>query len=824
MKLRKAIRKIAALGAGVTMVGATIMGAMAAGLTDYPSPFVADGKFSGVLVVGDKAAAEDVIGVTDIATSLQFSATTKAGTASGVTVTVQGDAWKVGTTSKTLELTENPITLQKQETFRNVTNSIGDDELDALADGEVDNDKGIAPYHQYFNFIQEVKAVDAAEKGYVYYVEDDNDATADFLYFPSSSLILQYEIEFTKSLASDNTTTDTTSNLDDLENEKLTLIGEEFTIIKAHSTAAGVKLTLMSGPVLANMQEGETKTFTINGKEYEVTVPIITDTGTIYAKFVVNGESTDAMVVGDTEKLADGTYLGVKSILPNEAGDVSQDLVEFYLGASKLVLEDQQFTAVGDGGTQQLEVDGESVNDVNVEIDASSSSGTEVKIDSILMNVTADDDFYVGAGEKLSEQMDEPEALFTGNWDIEYRGLTSANVDPISVKSSGSRTYDLKFMDADGNTVSVPIAYASNTSLLKMGDSNDNFVLSEGRDIKKNDYFVVSDTTEQRGQRSTWVLRYKGADKSSDTDPQIRFENVGSNENIVKSYKYTDDSTKIRLGGQDFLVVNDSLDTTNDFNITVDLGGNGAIGSTDVAITTKYGAEIGFGGYNGSIAGRYGNFTGVASGLKINISTPDADDYEDVAPTVVVYNITATTGPEVRMAHLDGLSLLTPEDQEEVSYGYTALGGFITYKQPSGSPQDLIYEYPDKQRTPEVYFTAGTVVISAAGSTEAVESVTISKIEVGATKLASEVTDVTAQNVIAVGGPCANAVAAEVMGNPADCTTGFSSGKGRILLFDNGENVALVVAGYSAIDTRNAAQVLANYGDHALTGTAVEIT
>ncbi|HLC96589.1 MAG TPA: hypothetical protein VJH97_04665, partial [Candidatus Nanoarchaeia archaeon] len=46
----------------------------------------------------------------------------------------------------------------------------------------------------------------------------------------------------------------------------------------------------------------------------------------------------------------------------------------------------------------------------------------------------------------------------------------------------------------------------------------------------------------------------------------------------------------------------------------------------------------------------------------------------------------------------------------------------------------------------------------------------------------------------------------------------------RILLFDNGENVALVVAGYSAIDTRNAAQVLANYGDHALTGTAVEIT
>ena len=63
------------------------------------------------------------------------------------------------------------------------------------------------------------------------------------------------------------------------------------------------------------------------------------------------------------------------------------------------------------------------------------------------------------------------------------------------------------------------------------------------------------------------------------------------------------------------------------------------------------------------------------------------------------------------------------------------------------------------------------------------------------------------------------------MGSPADCTEGFEAGKGRILLFENGDNVAMVVAGYSAMDTRNAAQVVANYGDYPeLAGTAMEVT
>ena len=51
MKVRKAIKKIAALGAGITMVGATILGAMAADLSAYPAPFVQNGQFNALIIV-----------------------------------------------------------------------------------------------------------------------------------------------------------------------------------------------------------------------------------------------------------------------------------------------------------------------------------------------------------------------------------------------------------------------------------------------------------------------------------------------------------------------------------------------------------------------------------------------------------------------------------------------------------------------------------------------------------------------------------------------------------------------------------------------------
>ena len=111
---------------------------------------------------------------------------------------------------------------------------------------------------------------------------------------------------------------------------------------------------------------------------------------------------------------------------------------------------------------------------------------------------------------------------------------------------------------------------------------------------------------------------------------------------------------------------------------------------------------------------------------------------------------------------------------------------------------------------------------TAASSTDAVM---VQRIDVGAV-FASEVSDVNAVNSILVGGPCANAAAATVMGNPANCEAGFEPGVGMLKLYEHSNgNVAMLVAGYNAVDTRNAAAVVANYKDYKsqLKGTSVEV-
>ncbi|MBD3209544.1 hypothetical protein GF367_03955, partial [Candidatus Woesearchaeota archaeon] len=75
--------------------------------------------------------------------------------------------------------------------------------------------------------------------------------------------------------------------------------------------------------------------------------------------------------------------------------------------------------------------------------------------------------------------------------------------------------------------------------------------------------------------------------------------------------------------------------------------------------------------------------------------------------------------------------------------------------------------------------------------------------------------------LIAVGGPCVNTVAMDLMGDPEVCTEGFSEGKAKIKLWES-QN-AIMVAGMLAEDTTGAAQVLAAYEDYDLSGDEVEV-
>jgi len=87
---------------------------------------------------------------------------------------------------------------------------------------------------------------------------------------------------------------------------------------------------------------------------------------------------------------------------------------------------------------------------------------------------------------------------------------------------------------------------------------------------------------------------------------------------------------------------------------------------------------------------------------------------------------------------------------------------------------------------------------------------------------ASEVSNPQADNLLVVGGPVVNAMAARFIGSD----WAYKTGEAIIELKDNGAKVALVVAGTDAVDTRRAARVLRDFNLHAssLVGSAVKVT
>jgi len=825
MRIKQTIKKISALGLGATMVGATIFGAFAqADLAQYPNQYIKDGKFTGVLVVGDSAAAEDVIGVSDIAVSLQFAATVPVAVA-GSTVSTSGEAWLVrkGSTN-VVEMAENLESSEtaNRESIATITGQsyIDDAELASLlASGIASNSKGDAPFEQRIYF-EDLTA------GYVQYLEDRGDITGDFLYFPNGQQIARYELEFTTSLESDvddsSGSADTTGDyLTDLEDVQFNILGKSFSVVQARRNGGktgNITLTLMGGAVRDTLNEGSTKTYTIDGSDFEVTLDFVDADS---AKFTVNGEGTRDMKDGDTDKLSDGTVIGVSNILyQNYAGGVHNS--EFFLGAQKIYIKDTDITDTA--SSHEYKVDDETIDGGDAWIEGS-DDGTTFKMDRLVVNMTADDDIYIPAGGKLSEnpEFSEPALLFGQSWDIEYRGLSDEPLEITRIKSAGSDDYELEFVDGSGNTAKIPLMNVVSGAVTRFGDTNDDLIVTENETITKDDYFLITDESDTNGERKSYALRYRGADKLSSDNPVIKFDDLGSGEKLTRTLSGSTTTSlgnteiaQIKIGGGIYRVYNSSLGnghtgSNKDYGIMVDLDASGGLSADEgVSVNTKFGMDI--------------NITNSSLGVRVAFATTNSDDYDDLTPTTFIFELNGSSGEGRAVVSGDQThSFRAPDDDDKNNYAYSTYGAFVRLSQPTSDPQEVWVEYPQNQRLPLIFITGEGASFStvAAASTGAVS---VQRIDVGATKLASEVSNINAVNSILVGGPCANAATASVMGNPADCTAGFEPGVGMLQMWDVGSgNIAMMVAGFAAADTRNAAAVAANYQDFNLVGSKMEV-
>ncbi len=636
MNVKKTIKKIVALGAGATMVGATMMGAMAQsqqdmGLEDYPGMWMDDGQFQGKLVVGEDAATSDVLGSIDIAASLQAASTAKE------TVDVPGAAGKTTLQGDTAEIGEANDMLTINEPIGDVKETITEFDVEALQGGTVSTDEGTTNYNQYLRF----KAVNNTGSNELFptaVVYGQNDApseqVSDWLHVaegddPEQDAFFEWEIEFEEGLESE-IESDGSGNLElnDLEDEVFNIFGTDFVFVDSevqnNSNNDDVTLEFIAGDVTDSLQEGETKTYTIDGKDYEVTLVFVSNPngGNVEAKLSVNGELTDAMQDGGTDILSSGLEVGIQEILVSERGGVA----EFFLGAQKVQFRDTN--ANDDSFERRVEITEESIEDAFVRIQGqvvgggNLAAGEEFEITDMSYRLTADalsgtTNIYVPPEHGIKEFLDEPMGMLSPSFDITYEGFMDVGETPIEIAANGDDEYEVRATNRQGNQYNIAYVETLDDGTFRLGSDNDedfNFV-EDGNfqtaynagsgNLNASDFFVDKDDeiVLSNNRNDAWddqafshVVEYQSVDTSQQV---LTFEDKAAGS---KELTYTLDSVNEVLGtgtlivagnSYDVYVANGSVDSNHP--VAVDLNADGAVEGDRAKFTTKGGGVIDFG-------------------------------------------------------------------------------------------------------------------------------------------------------------------------------------------------------------------------------------
>ena len=371
MKFKNAIKKIAALGTGVTMLGATLMGAMAADLADYPNMFMKDDKFNAVVVVGDNALPIDIVGAIDMAFSLQYEAT------EDQEISIEGDTTVSASAGVEVASTGDHLTLM--EALSGVETSFKEDDMTTLlADGVVTDDSESDDY----DYTQELEL--SADTVLFDLPDDEIFGTNPALYLDHTTdeaYVLDVTID--------------TINLTLLDDsESITMLGRTFTFdpdmafgdtaivlyasektdtiglgpenAKSVELDDGTKLDL---EVIGANTDGSTATLRVNGKSYTV-------------------ES------GDTVNTA-GTSLYINDVFTYNV-PAPGATVEYFVGSDKVEL-------TTGGAWEEIEVDGDTLSGYEAKITGAIGAVTKMEFRVTPSDIDAEDDQfeYLLVGESL---------------------------------------------------------------------------------------------------------------------------------------------------------------------------------------------------------------------------------------------------------------------------------------------------------------------------------------------------------------------------------------------------------------------------------------
>jgi hypothetical protein len=804
MDVKKAIRKVVAIGTGATMVGATLFGAMAtADLANYPAPFVQNGQFNAVMVIGKESQAIDNMAMTNIATGLQVAGTAKVegtSTATGDSLLLDGGgaAIYLGDTDLKQILDDGDLSILADGSF--VEN-----------DGDYDND---VDYSQFLTIDPDTTLpADGLEApAFQANTEDDNNKAGMYMKIENSNSVYQYDLNFKKAVKIDDGVVNDGPKVD-MATSEIVMLGKSYTITNVELNTGNTavdKITMLTGALEVTQAEYSKQSYTIDGKAYEVEVVVVT---TNEAKFKINGQVTDALAVGQDDEVG-GIKIGVKEILENEGTETGgEDQVSFYLGSREIVLDDGGEVTVDD-----TEIDGSTVTITD------SDAGTYMLMTAISVKTVQDGDtLFLEAGDEWADPA-------FGAFNVNFAGIkedANTNIVDITGSTSSGR---IEFKNSNGDDIKLKV---KDTANVEFGEDGVFWFGTPAAAANE----IAADLTATGNQPELIVLQ----DAAGTAAHHFRVKTI-SGFNTATTVVTIEDIT---AGVEEEVALGDTRAATN----------------ADVAVTTTL-----FGEYNlvvnwDDVAGGaavcgdanaicLSDNTGIVldedinqaiditanEGIKLNngayLSFDETPPIGDVG-LAMAEDVTLIAAPGITLGldDTDGIVVTEPKgttatdgtpdvvilDDDSKDYkGYTNWGAMVEWNSES---DDATITSPDDQTEIQIYVNeAGVAAVAEAGS-EAASTVSIS---VDATIFDNELASLTGQNTIIIGGGCVNKWAADVLGVPFKeypaCAQGLPEGKAVIKLKEYGDKVALVAAGGTGDDTRRAGIVLNQYKTYALSG------
>ncbi len=754
-RLKKTIKRMAAIGTGFAMLGATITGAVAQDLGNYPQPFIdANGVFNDntAIVVGAEAAASDTLGAVDIAQRLQFDAKTPV-SGGGGTVKVAGG------------VTED-IPLMK-----GIANSTTFALAQELDDGDIEN-----------------------------FIDTEINFQSE-QYDVSDRLVIEGESPIPQTSLS-SIDDDYESNMFlEVEKEKIKyymFFDEPINISKATSTEP-LELKFLGKTLKITKVDGS-------------------------AKFTANVGSEFFMDAGDTV-----TVDGKKITLVN----------------------------VGEGGAIVVDVDGV--------LDTISSSSTRT-INGI--EIKNDETFYTNEkSERSASLIIGKDAVNTFDDEDAYPGEDEVNPDwrwsmgNLAAKASTT-------LAAPNNDPTGPFIGVFNADT-KNDDSDDPAGVGECYDLPNNYASVCLDslTVADDDYLELTISRKTGVD----TALSRKINLVSTSANVFLIETPVEETMTLRTGewnSSNFTAV-DGKKVNKVYLQPVLMAAAAAIDRQQAMVfyedknanpTLQYAGNISFANQNGlGTNGRLPKLLEITFGdtKNTNAEIRLRNDTVNAGRVNIMLNFTGDSTSELQRGEdtftsnwtisaqqLDSLGITLGEDEIDefiwehflagsdtplqVSLGRKdedhrgLYGAIIKDPKSNGASERLKFQIPGDQVQTNIVVKGSATSVSGGTTSYIPANIDIT------TRLDSEISGSERNfDLILVGGPCANNAVGAVSGLGLTCETAraqWSPGQAVLKMASNGENVALLVAGFNAIDTRTAARVLKNYEDFDLAGSEVKVT